>query len=409
MLKRIFQNRNLTLLWAGQMASQSGDSVFQIGLLWLTLELSGSESVTGLVAMSSYLPAVLLALLAGVVADRSNRRRIMLASDGLRALLIMLIPIAALSGALSPWLLAAVAFTLAIAATFFNPARDSLIPQIVAPDGLMRANSLIQTSWQFSLLIGPAMAGLLLHLVGNVHLFTADAALYLLSFVAVFLIRLQPALPATQHSNDGASGRIAGGWSQIHDGLGYVTRQPVILPLLLLTVADNIFIMGPAIVGTPVFVRQELGLGAEAYALVQACLGIGMLLGTAALLGLGGRFNKGKVLLVGMVLDGITFIPLFWANSLAAMEATIILHSLAIPLITVSRAALIQSIVPAQYTGRVFALVNMAVVGMSAVSAGLAGVALDWWGARWVFLVIGAAGGICGMVGWVLAKDLKSA
>ena len=75
-IQKIFQNRNLALLWLGQMASQSGDSIYQIGLLWLVLELSGSTSVTGMVAMASYLPAVLFSLVAGVAADR-NRRRVM--------------------------------------------------------------------------------------------------------------------------------------------------------------------------------------------------------------------------------------------------------------------------------------------------------------------------------------------
>ncbi|MDH3884891.1 MAG: MFS transporter, partial [Desulfobacterales bacterium] len=64
--QKIFQNRNLALLWLGQMASQSGDSIYQIGLLWMVLELSGSTSVTGMVAMASYLPAVLLSMVAGV-------------------------------------------------------------------------------------------------------------------------------------------------------------------------------------------------------------------------------------------------------------------------------------------------------------------------------------------------------
>ena len=76
------------------MMSQSGDSIYLIGLLWLALELSGSESVTGLVAMASYMPAMLLALFAGVAADRGDRKRIMLAADGFRALTVLGVPLA---------------------------------------------------------------------------------------------------------------------------------------------------------------------------------------------------------------------------------------------------------------------------------------------------------------------------
>ncbi len=370
-----------------------------IGLLWLTLELSGSESITGLVAMASYLPAMLLALFAGVVVDRSDRRRIMLTADALRACIVLMVPAAYWFGLLSPGFLAANAFALTIAATFFNPARDALIPQIVPQSGLMRANSLIQTSWQFSLLIGPALAGLLLHFVGRIHLFTTDALAYLLSFLFVLgIIPRQAQSPTTQRDT---------GWHDVKDGLRYVLRHPVIMPLLLITVADNIFIMGPAIVGTPVFVKEVLGLGAEAYALIQACYAVGMLLGTAGLIALGGRIRKGRMLLTGMVFDGLTFIPLYFVRSLPGMGVTVIIHSMAIPLLTVSRTSLIQAIVPERMTGRVFALVNLAVVGVSALSSGISGMALELLGAPKVFLVIGLGGAVCGVMGWLFARDLR--
>lgn len=441
--RKIFQNRNLTLLWLGQMVSQSGDSIYQIGLMWLVLELSGSESVTGLVAMASYLPAVLLSLFAGVAADRYNRRKIMLSADALRFGIVLVIPFAHLAEQLSPAVLGINAFTLAIAATFFNPARDSLIPQIVPKNGLMRANSLIQTSWQFSLLLGPALAGLLLYYVGNVHLFTLDSLAYLSSFVFIFLIRYaspslsyrpvenregenmhNPSDPRYSEENNPnqppprfPEGNEKGGRLQtvprkpglveIREGLVWTFRHPVILPLLLITIADNLFIMGPAIVGTPVLVKIELGLGAESYALVMACYAIGMLLGTAALLTFGSRFRKGQVLLVGMILDGLTFIPIYFVNSIEILAVIIIIHSLAIPMLTVSRASLIQSLVPNHMTGRIFALVNLSVIGMSALSSGMTGFALELWGARTVFLVIGVGGAMCGILGWIFAVKLR--
>jgi len=398
-LKKIFQSKSLTALWLGQIISQSGDSVYQIGLLWLALELSNSESITGLVAMASYLPAVILSLFTGVAADRGNRKTIMLSADFARTILVLLIPAAFYFQILNPTLLGVNAFCIAIAAAFFNPARDSIIPQIVPPNGLLRANSLIQTSWQFSLLLGPAAAGGLLALTGNIHLFTADSAFYALSFVLILLITPQARKVKTPSTGTGLS--------EIKDGLKYVFGNRVILPLLIITMLDNIFIMGPAIVGAPVFVREELRLGAGAYAMIQFSYAIGMLICTAFLLKYGERFKAGKILLIGMILDGITFVPLFFVKTLAGMMITIVIHSSAIPLLTVPRASIIQKIVPEGYTGRVFALVNMAVVGMSAISAGLTGVALELFGARWVYMVIGLGGGLCGVLGWRFAKDLR--
>ena len=349
--------------------------------------------------MASYLPAVILSLFAGVAADRSNRKTIMLSADFARTIFVLLIPLAFYFQILNPTLLGVNAFCIAIAAAFFNPARDSIIPQIVESDGLMRANSLMQTSWQFSLLLGPAVAGGLLTLVGNVHLFTADSAFYAVSFIFVLLIK-----PKARKMNNRFSGI---GFREIKDGLKYVVQHPVILPLLIITMLDNIFIMGPAIVGTPVFVREELHLGASAYAMIQFSYAFGMLISTALLIKYGDRFKSGKILLTGMILDGITFIPLFFVKSLHGTMITIVIHSLAIPLLTVPRASIIQKMVPDEYTGRVFALVNMAVVGMSAISAGLTGFALEIFGARWVYFLIGLAGGFCGVVGWLFAKALR--
>ena len=400
-LRKLFQTRDLTLLWAGQVISQSGDSIYLIGLLWLALELSASKTVTGLVAMSAYLPAMLFALAAGVAADRYDRRRVMLAADAVRAVAVLGIPLAALLGRLSPALLAADAFAIAIAATFFNPARDAVIPQIVPREGLLRANSLVQTSWQLAMLLGPAAAGVLLHRVGNIHLFTADAGAYVFSFLCILLLRPRSQPAPTEERKPGLH--------EVLEGLRYVLRQPVILPLLLITVADNLFIMGPAIVGTPVFIKDVLSGRAQDYALIQACYAVGMLAGTAWLVTFGGRIRKGKLLLVGMFLDGITYVPYFFVRSLPLLAAATIVHAMAIPLLTVPRASLIQGIVPQRMTGRVFALVSLAVTGMSAVSSGITGVVLEWVPAPTLFLAIGLSGALCGVLGLALMKDLRRA
>ena len=399
-LKKVFQNRNLTLLWAGQVISQSGDSIYHIGLIWLVLEISGSETVTGLVAMSSYLPAVLLSLHVGIAVDRFNRRKIMLWADFFRSVAVLTIPLLYFIGQVSPAWLIIIAFTIAMSAAFFNPARDAMIPDIVPSDGLLRANSLIQTSWQIALLIGPAIAGGLLHYVGNIHLFTFDSLAYLISFCCILLIR-EPSsrvLPLKDIQING----------EIKEGIHFVTQHRVLMPLLLITIADNLFIMGPAIVGTPVIVKRELGLGAESYALIQGCYAVGMLIGTALLVVYGKRFSKGKILLWGMILDGLTFIPVFWVNSIQVLAIVIIIHSLAIPMLTVSRASIIQEIVPIHLRGRIFALANMSVLGMSAISAGVSGALIEQIGVKVLYLWIGSGGALCGIIGWIFAKSLRN-
>jgi MFS family permease len=323
----------------------------------------------------------------------------MLSADAARALIVLFIPLAHYFNLLNPLFLALNAFALAIAAIFFAPARDAIIPQLVPETGLMRANSLIQTSWQLSLLLGPALAGLLVNFVGNVHLLTVTSAFYLTSFF--FVLFVQPKPWTTIKSSSGS------GLTEIKAGLSFILKHKIIFPLLLLTILDNIFIMGPAIVGTPVFVRQELKLGIDAYARALFCYAVGMLLGTLILLNISDRFKKGKILLLAMALDGFTFVPFYYVRSLLQMEIAIIVHSLVIPLLTVPRTSIIQKTVPTEYTGRVFALVNLSVVGMTAISSAMTGFALEIWGARLVYFVIGIAGGGCGLIGWFWAKNLR--
>ena len=398
-LKKIFQNGNLALLWVGQMASQCGDSIYQIGLLWIVLALSDSTAVTGMVAMASYLPAVLLSMVAGVIADHNDRRKIMLISDAFRFILVLMIPVAFWAGFLNPYFMGINAFGIAIAATFFNPAKDAFIPQIVPKKGLLKANSLIQTSWQIALLLGPALAGIMLHYIGNVHLFTGCSSAYLFSFILVFFIR--PAHKFSRIAKDTT------GLKEIKDGLLFALRHSVIFPLLLITIADNLLIMGPAIVGIPVFVKETLGLDAQGYATIMVCFAVGTLIGSTGLFFLGGRFKKGHLLLTGIIWDGITFIPLYFIKSLIAAAILVTIHAVAIPLLVVPRTSLIQEIVPTRMTGRIFALMHLAVVGMSAISAGLSGLILELIDAPTLFLLIGIGGGLCGLAGWIFAKDLR--
>ncbi|MBW2261746.1 MAG: MFS transporter, partial [Deltaproteobacteria bacterium] len=210
--------RNVMLLWGGQVLSQAGDSVYMIALMWLMLDLTGSKALTGLAAMSAYLPTLLIGLFAGVVADRYNRRTVMALADLLRAGLVMTIPLAAsmglLEGGRGAVVLGLVTFAVACVSTLFNPARDALIPDITPKGKLTIANGLIQTSWQLAMFVGPLMAGLVLPFVGLVYLFHFDAATFVLSLG--FIMLLPAAAGRVSRAREAAAG------SQILAGLRVV-------------------------------------------------------------------------------------------------------------------------------------------------------------------------------------------
>ena len=388
----IIKNRNFTFMWFGHLISHAGDAVFMIALPWLMLDITGSKSLTALVSMSAYLPAVIFGLTAGVVVDRYNRKWIMIYSDILRALLVAVIPIALIYGFISPLLIGVITFSLSTFSTFFYPARDSLIPHITTSEELPAANSAISVSGQMSHLLGPLFAGVGISLFGLTHLFTADAISFLFSILLISLIRVpNRTIPDEKHPPK---------WQGIVEGLKYVNAHKGLRLLLLLTFVNNIFIMGPAIIGLPVFVREVLTANFGVLAKLEVAMAVGMIIGSFLFWKAVKKINPIYILLFGIVMDGITYTFLYFVHSPFAAIIVLLIHGIGIPLITVSRTTIIQSVVPDKFRGRIFSMNYMAVMGTTAISVGLTGFILEFIGADLLFLLIGIGATLTVIIGF---------
>ncbi|HET7903019.1 MAG TPA: MFS transporter, partial [Candidatus Eisenbacteria bacterium] len=304
------------------------------------------------------------------------------------------------AGALGAPALTAIAFGCATAAVLFNPARDSLLPSLVPASWLIQANAWVQTSQQAAYLIGPLCAGLIVQGLGIGAVFPAGVVLYLGSMLLLFGVGRTAGASSSKAERPHAL-------QDFRDGLRAIASDRTLLLLLAFTGVDNLFIMGPAVVGTAVMVRETLGGDAAMYALVEATYGLGWGLGSLLIGRLATRVPYGILLLVGITLDGLTYVPLLWCRSLPYLLVVSLIHSMVIPLITVPRAALVQRIVPAERLGRVFALVNVVVIGMTSLSSGLTGMALEFVDAPMLFGIIGALAGLTGIAGFA-SKRLRS-
>jgi MFS family permease len=171
---------------------------------------------------------------------------------------------------------------------------------------------------------------------------------------------------------------------------------------------DNLFIMGPAMVGTPLYVRLHLGLGAQAYAALQAAFALGMIVGSVLVNRFGARLPRGKVLLIAIIWDGITFVSFLFTDSLVPVLIAWFVHSVGIPFIIVPRTTLIQTEVPSHFQGRVFSLVYLTVVGLTAISCGLTGFVAEILPVNVLFGVIGVSAAIVGACGWFV-RELREA
>ncbi len=386
-------SRDLVLLWVGQLASGFGDALTFMGFLFLALQLTGSESAVGAFQTIAYIPIILFGLAAGVYVDRRDRRRVMLLADGVRALVLGAMPVLAAYGLLSITVAGIGVMIITTMMTFFNPAYNSSLPAIVGdPAKLFRVNAVMQSSRQFAAIAGPAIAALGIARNGPATLLGINAVAYVGSFIAIACIGTS--LAARQRSP--VSLAILRREAMV--GLRAVMADGRIRTIFVLTLANNLLLMGPAIVGTAVLVKKDLAGSLGDYAGVELMYALGMTIAGVVLHQLPRIRAVGRLWAIGLVFDGFTFLLYLWADSFPLLYLFTFIHALGIPLIVVSRATIMQRIVPAELLGRTFGYIDIAVYGVTALSAAITGLCCQEFGARLTIVYGGALAGVVGVI-----------
>jgi len=382
--------KNLILLWATQAISQAGDAIYQLALLWLVLDMTESTSLTGLIAMSAYLPALIFGLYAGVFSDKMNRFKLMVFANAGQAITVILIPIAIGMGYQSILLIGIFAFLRSCFNTFFQPALQSFIPMLFPTERLVKINAILATSGQIAWMLGPFFAGALLTVFSIQHLFYIDATSFIVAIgLLLFIVRPTQEKQLEEH----------GHWSDLKKGLSYVLDQRPIFWMIIITFVNNIFIMGPAVVGLPILVKTGLGGSASDFAFIEGSMAAGALIGSWIVTKLTGRLSNGVIWAIGLFLDGITYAFLFWVDSVPMVMVFIFTHGIGIPLIMVSRTSIVQIHTPNKFHGRIFSMVHLGVVGTTAISSGLVGIITELISIKLLFGIIGVGASACGIIG----------
>lgn len=395
----IWKNKNIVFVWLSQLISLFGDEIFIIAVIWLTLDVTGDNTLSGIVTMVIFLPVFLFSLFAGPIVDRYERRNLMIFADAARFILLMLFPLLYQFGLLNVFSIAILSFVVNSFSTLFLPARDVLIGELADKDQLPSANALVQSAMPVAQIIGPVIAGAFLGAFGIQHLFTVDGITFLLSLV--FLLFIKRPMPLIDR-NPQRSKILA----EVKEGLKYSLSDPVIRWLIIITVVNNWFLMGPAIIGLPVFTREVmespavvLGFTLESsqlFTLLLTSFSLGFVFCSLFVNKLTKFANKGKLILWAIFLDGITYMPLLWMRDPIELTILIFFHAMFVPPIIVFRTSLIQELVPKGMQGRVFALINLSVMGVTSLSIGASGILCDLWGSH---ILIGVWGLLAGLVG----------
>jgi MFS family permease len=261
-----FRERNFALLWTGMTVSLVGDGILLIALAWKVYELSNRPSSMAMVGLAMTIPHVALLLLGGVVSDRFDRRRVMIASDAIRGSAIAVLGVLAVTDQLVLWHVFGLVAVYGAGTAFFGPAFDALVPDIVHDDLLTQANAIEQFARPAAHgLAGPAIGGLLIATAGSGVAFLLDAATFLVSMAC--LLRVRP--PPVAVASDVAV------LEDVKEGFRYVRANPWLWATLLAATFAYLLFTGPVDVLLPYLVKNELNAGPGALGLILAVGGIG--------------------------------------------------------------------------------------------------------------------------------------
>jgi MFS family permease len=264
------RERPFRLLWLGQTTSAVGDSLVGVALAFAVLGLDGSAGDLGLVFAARTVSSVVFVLAGGVWADRLPRRAVMLAADGVRALVQAAVAALLLSGAAEIWHLGVAGFVSGAASAFFIPAAVGLVPDTVSTGRLQQANAMMALSRNAAEIVGPALAGVLVAVIGPGWVFVVDAASYAASTVTLLTLRI--AAGAALELRQSFLADLRDGWREI------TSRTWLWVSLIADSVA-NIGMSCFYVLG-PVVAARELG-GAEDWGAIVAAGAIGGTLGSA--------------------------------------------------------------------------------------------------------------------------------
>jgi len=258
---RPLRERDFALLWTGMTVSLLGDGVFVVATAWQVYDLDNDPVALSAVGTAWALGMVAFLLTGGVVTDRVDRRRVMIAADLVRTVAVAAIGVLSVTGAIAIWHLVALSLLMGAAEAFFGPAFGAIVPDVVAREHLVQANALDQlVSQAATRLAGPALGGIVVAAVGPGAAFLGDAGTFAVSAACVAAMGLRMVPVETARSAR----------RELVEGLRYVRGEPWLWATLISASLSLLFFVGPIEVLLPYVVRNGLHAGAGGYGAVLA-------------------------------------------------------------------------------------------------------------------------------------------
>jgi MFS family permease len=382
---RPLADKNFGVFWAGAFLSSMGFWIQNVGQGWQVLQLTNSALLLGLVAFAATLPNIIFSLVGGVVADRLDRRRLLIWTQVIYMLTALLLGIFTTLKIINVWYILAVALINGVVSTVGLPAWQTFVGDLVPVDQLKQGIALNSTQFNLSRVIGPAVGGLSVGLLGIAGSYYLNA----LSYVAVIipLVFIRPQLHARRQEQQQRETL----WQGLRVGLEHARQRPVLQILLALQLVTG-FLVFPYLTLLPIFADSIFRVGATGLGLLNSAAGIGALVGSLVLVVFSQRIQDGtRFLLIVSALAGIACLTFALVNDLVLALPVLALLGATSVLSTTMTNTTVQTMVPESVRARVLSLWILIAFGLAPFGNLCAGWIAQSAGAAWTLGVGGAA------------------
>jgi MFS family permease len=376
---RSLNHRDLRLFFSGQLISLIGTWTQRVAQAWLVLELTNSPFKLGLISALQSAPMLCLAFVAGAVADRLPKRRVLIGTQTALMGQALVLAVLAWSGHVQYWHVAVLAACYGLAFTLDMPTRQSFIVEMASKEDLTNAIALNSAMVNGARMVGPALAGLLVDRYGVAPAFGLNG----LSFVAVILaLAAMRAEGLPRHTQDTTVRQ------DIAAGLHYAVRTPLVALILSLLLALGLFVMNHNVL-VPLLARDVLHEGAHGFGLLMAAVGSGAIVGALALATLAkGRPPLSLLLGTAGTASGLTLLLAGIRNFWAAMLVLTLVGFSQIVFLASCNSTL-QLAVPDRMRGRIMSLYAFVFVGITPLGSIFVGTIAEWFGVAAAYALAG--------------------
>ncbi len=335
-------------LWLGMLAMMSGMHMQMVARGYLVYEITNSASILGLVSAASSVPILVLSLVGGEIADRMNRKKVMMLSQLLNSLTAILVSVAIFTNTVEWYHLLAASVFQGATWAFLMPARQALIPSLVGQSQLSNAIALNAAGMSATTLIAPIIAGILYSVFGSGFVYAVIGVLTIVASVLTSMVKVEE--PETKAAKKAMT-------SNIGEGISYVMHNRLVLVLIVIGLATSLLAM-PIRFLMPVLVVDIYRMGPESLGLLLSFMGIGSLAGTLYIAWVG-KWHRGGTLILGTLASGIALILLAILPFYAAAVGIMLLLGLGDAARRALNTALIMEATDDEYRGRVMSIFMM--------------------------------------------------